>query len=82
MLNFNLTWVLRFAAIPFLMGLALMAVSGYSLFVYAPAVDNSAPWVPGVLAFGNVPWYLMFGGGFLSVLHAWRVGSQARHGDI
>lgn len=82
MLDFTLTWVLRFAAIPFFMGLVIMAMAGYTLFDYVPAVDPSAPFVPGILALGVVPWYLILGFGFLLVAHAWRIGLQARHGDF
>ena len=82
MTNVTIVWVLRFAAFPFLAGLAMMAAGGYALFVCAPSVDASAPWVPAAFALGDFPWIGTLAFGWLLVLYAWRTGFQARRGSI
>lgn len=85
MVNFTITWVLRFAAGRFFAGLALVAFSAYMLLVAAPAVEAepaSAVMTPAVFAFGNTAWYLALALGAALLMHAWHVGAQARHGDL
>ena len=82
MLNWNIMWVLRFAAFPFFAGLAMLGASGYVVFFYAPAADTSAAWAPAALAFGTLPWLLLGAGGLGSVVWSWRIGAMARRGEI
>lgn len=82
MTNCTIAWVLRFAFAPFLIGLIMLATSGYTLLVYAPSIDPSAPWVPAAFAWGDMPWFLGMVCGLVLVLNAWRTGAQARRGGI
>ena len=68
----TLLWMLRFHSISFVTGALFMAAGGYALFVYAPTVDDSAPWVPAPLAFGTLPLILALASGFWLVLSAWQ----------
>jgi hypothetical protein len=77
MLHFTLTWVLRFAGMQFLGGLALVTLSVYMIQA-EKALDPNAPFVPAMFAFGPLPWFGALCIGAAMVLLAWRRGQQAK----
>lgn len=77
---YNIVWALRFAPVPLLAGFAMIGLAGYSLLIYGPSLDPTAPWVPATFAFGDAPWYGALFIGVLLFLYALRIGANARRG--
>ncbi|MCF7697058.1 MULTISPECIES: hypothetical protein [Mycetohabitans] len=67
----TILWMLRFQFVSCFIGAIAAAVSGYILFVNVPATDNSAPWVAAHLAFGVMPWTLIFIFGCGCMIYSW-----------
>ena len=76
---FSLMWTLRAAFGMFVSGVAILVLSIFML-LNTPYGDSNAPFVPGVFAFGTLPWLATMVFGFFLIFRAWRHGQQEKLG--